>query len=235
MMWMRLNDYLGRRGKQRGRESAMIDILTATTGKLRLLIRTRHVSRRKLRLFAIACCRSEREFITAPLCKSLLDLLSRAVEDNTLEDQVDEARNAVEAWARKQGRIETPLDSVISSRFDQKPDKRWIAQWGACQAAVADPTKLAYGFFREIAYRPYFLDIVGAHFPSVVFDPEWRTSDAVSLGRSIYESRDFSLMPILGDALQDAGCEHSDLLAHCRGGGPHVRGCWVIDQVLDKE
>jgi hypothetical protein len=47
--------------------------------------------------------------------------------------------------------------------------------------------------------------------------------------------RDFSPMPILADALQDAGCDNADILDHCRGPGLHVRGCWVVDLVLGKE
>jgi hypothetical protein len=42
-------------------------------------------------------------------------------------------------------------------------------------------------------------------------------------------------MPILADALQDAGCVNDDVLNHCRGPGPHLRGCWVVDLVLGKE
>ena len=41
-------------------------------------------------------------------------------------------------------------------------------------------------------------------------------------------------MPILADALQDAGCDNADVLDHCRSDGPHVRGCWVVDLVLGK-
>jgi hypothetical protein len=51
----------------------------------------------------------------------------------------------------------------------------------------------------------------------------------------MYESRDFSPMPILADALQDAGCDSDDVLAHCRGDESHVRGCWAVDLVLGKE
>jgi hypothetical protein len=65
--------------------------------------------------------------------------------------------------------------------------------------------------------------------------PAWRTSTAVALAQQMYDSRDFSTMPILADALQDAGCDNADVLAHCRGPGPHVRGCWVVDLVLGKE
>lgn len=50
----------------------------------------------------------------------------------------------------------------------------------------------------------------------------------------MYEARDFAPMPILADALQDAGCDHADVLAHCRSPGPLVRGCWVVDLVLGK-
>ena len=66
------------------------------------------------------------------------------------------------------------------------------------------------------------------------FDPSWRTEAAVALARGMYESRDFAPMPVLADALDDAGCADADILAHCRGPGPHVRGCWVVDLVLGK-
>jgi len=57
----------------------------------------------------------------------------------------------------------------------------------------------------------------------------------LTLARQIYESRDFSAMPILADALQDAGCDNEDILSHCRDTNqPHVRGCWVVDLVLEK-
>jgi hypothetical protein len=48
------------------------------------------------------------------------------------------------------------------------------------------------------------------------------------------KSGDFSAMPILADALQDAGCDVEIVLEHCRGGGPHYRGCWVVDGVLNR-
>jgi len=46
--------------------------------------------------------------------------------------------------------------------------------------------------------------------------------------------RAFDRLPILADALQDAGCDHADILTHLRGGGPHVRGCWAPDLILGK-
>ncbi|VTU01051.1 Uncharacterized protein (Fragment) OS=uncultured bacterium PE=4 SV=1 [Gemmataceae bacterium] len=79
-------------------------------------------------------------------------------------------------------------------------------------------------------------DIFGNPFRPVAFDPAWRTDTAVSLARVMYESRDFGAMPILADALQDAGCDNGAVLAHCRDPlQVHVRGCWVVDLVLGRE
>jgi hypothetical protein len=78
-------------------------------------------------------------------------------------------------------------------------------------------------------------DVFGNPFRPVPFSPGWRTSDAVAVARGGYESRDFGVLPILADTLQDAGCEDERLLGHCRGDGPHVRGCWALDLVLGLE
>ena len=81
----------------------------------------------------------------------------------------------------------------------------------------------------------YFQDIFGNPFRPVAFAPAWRTDTAVSLARGMYEARDFGAMPILADALQDAGCDSDDILNHCRDPNQvHVRGCWVVDLVLGK-
>ena len=78
-------------------------------------------------------------------------------------------------------------------------------------------------------------DILGNPFRPVALDPEWRTSTVVALAQGIYEERAFDRLPILADALQDAGCENEDILNHCRSKGPHVRGCWVVDLLLGNE
>ncbi len=78
-------------------------------------------------------------------------------------------------------------------------------------------------------------DIFGNPFRPVAFDPRWRSESAVALARTAYDTRDFTLLPILADALEEAGCDHTDVLAHCRQpDAVHVRGCWVVDLVLGK-
>jgi hypothetical protein len=72
-------------------------------------------------------------------------------------------------------------------------------------------------------------------FCAIAADPAWLTSTVLALARDIRERDNFGVMPILADALQDAGCDSDDILAHCRGLGPHVRGCWVVDLALGKE
>ena len=79
-----------------------------------------------------------------------------------------------------------------------------------------------------------FRCVVGYPFRPVAFDPRWRTETAVALASGIYADRAFDRLPILADALEDAGCDAAELLAHLRGPGPHARGCWAVDLVLEK-
>src|SRR5262249_23652107 len=78
-------------------------------------------------------------------------------------------------------------------------------------------------------------DVFGNPFQPVIFNPSWLSSTVVELARSIYERKAFEEMPTLGHALQNAGCENEAIVGHCRAEGVHVRGCWVIDSLLEKE
>jgi hypothetical protein len=57
----------------------------------------------------------------------------------------------------------------------------------------------------------------------------------MSLARQIYDTCEFNAMPILADALEDAGCTSAAILEHCRDSCLHIRGCWALDLVLNKE
>src|SRR5262249_51866038 len=78
-------------------------------------------------------------------------------------------------------------------------------------------------------------DIFGNPFLPVTLNPPCRTSIVTALAQSIYDDRAFDRLPILADALEDAGCDNADTLNHCRQPGEHVRGCWVVDLVLGRE
>jgi hypothetical protein len=74
----------------------------------------------------------------------------------------------------------------------------------------------------------------GNPFASPDWHPDWFTSTVRALAGHIYAAREFGAMPILADALQDAGCDDNRILDHCRGNKAHVRGCWVLDAILGK-
>ena len=93
---------------------------------------------------------------------------------------------------------------------------------------------LAYPGEEHYKQLEFLRCIFGNPFRPVAFDPVWRTSTAVAIAQAAYDSRAFGNLPVLADALQDAGCENADVLDHLRGPGPHVRGCWVVDLVLGK-
>jgi hypothetical protein len=81
-------------------------------------------------------------------------------------------------------------------------------------------------------------EIVGTPFFPVTIDLSWLSWQQETV-RKIVESIDgdgtYQELPILADALEDAGCDDAEILAHCRSSGPHVRGCWVVDLLLDKQ
>jgi hypothetical protein len=139
----------------------------------------------------------------------------REVDDEATTDRTRRRRAALYA-------VHTASDATVSRAF---PTFNWVS------TALCRKSPRA-----ELAAQVAILhDIYGNPFHPVAFSPEWRTDTAVTLARTMYDDRDFSAMPILADALQDAGCDSAEVLDHCRGPGPHVRGCWVVDLVLGKE
>jgi hypothetical protein len=89
-------------------------------------------------------------------------------------------------------------------------------------------TKTVSSLFKRSAPKPH-------RTAEQVLPRSWCTSDVRALANQMYEARDFFAMPILADALQEAGCDNTEILDHCRCSGPHVRGCWVVDLVLGKQ
>ncbi len=83
--------------------------------------------------------------------------------------------------------------------------------------------------------RDLVRDIFGRPLRLTAADPTWLTPTVIHLAQGTYDQRAFDEMPILGDALEDAGCGDETILTHLRGPGAHARGCWVLDLLLMKE
>jgi hypothetical protein len=107
-----------------------------------------------------------------------------------------------------------------------------VERFGPSGPPVPDPAIL----LQEIDHQSALLrEIFGNPFRGVTLAPEWLTDTVLILARQMDESGEFSAMPILADALQDAGCTHDALLRHCRDTTlTHLRGCWVVDLVLGR-
>ncbi|MDB5311512.1 MAG: hypothetical protein JWO38_5714 [Gemmataceae bacterium] len=119
----------------------------------------------------------------------------------------------------------------------------WQVDWDNFRAEYPDAGGDAAGWLLrlETALRPTFAGVEpadrgpGDASAGPAADPSWLTSTVVSLARGIDTDLAFDRLPVLADALEDAGCADEDVLAHCRGGGPHARGCVVVDFLLGRE
>ena len=179
------------------------------------------VSDRKLRLFACGCCRrlgewySDHQRAAVALAEDFADGLATVQElINTGLSIRSNGRGWVAPWAVT------------------KPNAWMAAQMASQYAARCSFPNIAC----EILGQTEFLrHIAGDPFRTVVIDGAHRSSVARDIAARAYQARDFSDMPILADALEDAGCTNRDILDHCRQPGEHVRGCWVVDLVLGKE
>ncbi len=187
------------------------------------------VSDRKLRLFAVACCRRGRSILRSRTTREALEALEAYADDLITRKVMKERRDI---WY---GRFDYPfpIGGTWNSALAQATimhTKVWACE-AAAEAARASPKPE-----KERAVQAQLVrELLGNPFRPITFSPSWRTDTAFAIAAQMYESRDFSAMSILADALQDAGCENADVLDHCRDPhATHVRGCCVVDLVLGK-
>lgn len=189
-------------------------------------------SSRKYRLFACACCREA--WKTFPISPDALAFRAVGVAEKFADGLASEEELS---W-----HCDELLKLLDGPNRPGVTDYAGAAFWATkSKTTVRDAKNTAD---HSCSYRPggeliqtvIVKCVFGNPFRPVPFLPEWRTSTTVALARTIYESREFyHTMPILADALEEAGCDNEDVLNHCRGPRLHVRGCWVCDLVLGKE
>jgi hypothetical protein len=210
---------------------------------------------RKLRLYCVACCRRIWDRLDEG-CRRAVEVAERYADGTATLEELTAAHTA---GKRKNRSI--PVHRLMTMDFAQLAAMQgtkssWQAVDGAARPArpVVDKTVKAvltncamYGGPLNIAQTgPDALslvatllhDVLGNPFRRPSIDPHWQTwndGTVVKLAQAIYEERGFERLPILADALQDAGCTDAAILSHCRGPGPHARGCWVVDALLGKD
>jgi hypothetical protein len=208
---------------------------------------------RKPRLFAAACCRRVWHLLTDARSRAAVEVQERYADGAATPAELTAAQSAAlradaDADAGFDPDDARPSAAAAAKEAAFGPGTPRDVEAGAhdaahfaAEAAGLDRRDELGGAWRvgkadeQKAQADLIRDIFGNPFRPVSLNPAWRTSTTVALVAQMYESRDFSAMPILADALQDAGCDSDDILDHCRGDGPHVRGCWVVDLVLGKE
>jgi hypothetical protein len=212
-------------------------------------------SERKLRLFAVACCRRVWDRLPDPRSQQAVETAERFADGTASAEEMGVTRRSAEEARREaglEGRWPSAEWAVLA--LAHAPD--WLPDRWPCVVSVTTQSRAAAGHRAQLVGRnrrerkrnyirggeaeaaaqaALLRDIFGNPFTPVPFDPSWRTSSGVSLAQQMYTSRDFALMPVLADALQDAGCDDAAILDHCRGQGPHVKGCWAMDLVLGKD
>jgi hypothetical protein len=198
----------------------------------------RRVSDRKCWLFFAAGCRrwwpslmQHLPLLGEPACERSVLALERRADgawDEETRTQGGSLLNVLQACAVESQDFETAA-ALRDARVRRSPvNFRALAEdvirWGFPRSH--DPQAGAVALLRELFGNP---------FRPVTLDPAWDTPLVAGLAAAVYEERGFERLPILADALEDAGCEDADLLGHLRDPAPHVRGCWALDLILGRE
>jgi hypothetical protein len=201
------------------------------------------VSERKLRLFAVACCRGLGPLLKDPRITTGLDVADRYADGAATRADLEAALQGA-ARAQRAQRRKALLYAYAAVKDACSPAGLALgaAEKSAWAAAAAADSRATYGE-RLRQTRPdlyaslaaLLRDVLGNPFRPVAVDLSWLTSAVVRLAQGIYDDRAFDRLPTLADALEQAGCTDAEILGHCRQPGTHARGCWVVDGVLQRD
>jgi hypothetical protein len=224
-----------------------------------------HASARKLDLFNIWCCQVLRPYLRDHRSITASRFAERHVDEPRGENAADreavkhaahEAVLELTSWANAAGHPAEYRRRRVYAQAAHVADQT-VSATGRNRGVLANSKHTAHVFawanddgrdpligqegedgLTEVHFRKQeaiFREIVGNPFAPVEFDPRWRTSDVIGLAWAIYDERAFARLPILSDALMDAGCEDEAILTHCRTPNIHVRGCWLVDLILGQK
>ncbi len=193
--------------------------------------RGQRMSTRKLRLLACACCRRPWRRMSAA-GRNAVAVAERYADGEATPAELEAARPS---FVLKGNLADN------STHYAAAPNRifrSWVTSaltYAAWAVAVRGPRHEA-----ELAAQCRLIrDVFGpTPFRAVAVAPAvlaWQGGTVLRMAQAIYDERAFDRLPILADALEEAGCADADVLSHCRGPGPHVRGCWVIDLLLGKQ
>jgi hypothetical protein len=208
------------------------------------------LSGRKLLLVGVAACRAAWDLFTDDRCHAAVEVVERfadgAADEAELADaerQSSVARDlaigpaSTAPWLHRtrRGRCTSWAAHALATvrARDELTAHHTREDVVEALAQLQDARRGRYRATRKTQVQ-LVRDAFGHPFRPVPFDPHWQTSTVRDLAAAVYAEHAFDRLPVLADALEDAGCDSPDILAHCRGDGPHARGCWVVDLVLGK-
>jgi hypothetical protein len=226
----------------------------ASTDPVPMLVYLRgRPSDRKLRLFAVACCRRIWHLLTDPRSRRAVEVVEDYA-DGTVGD--DELRLAViGADSVAEGRVASATEvadlalatAALAALNATARDAMRAADYAAANAAAATfhaataaqaASAAAVRAVERRGQAELLVEVFGNPFRHPSVAPElfaWSDGMLPRLAQTIYEEKSFERMPILADALEDASCDNLDLIDHCRREDEHIRGCWAVDLLLGKE
>jgi hypothetical protein len=193
--------------------------------------------RRKLRLFACAAVRGIWPHLTDERSRRAVEVSERYADGLAGVDELRTAREEAESPLGSGGGVGAPQAAATVVEEDVRRATQVIVHVSSAplppSAGVQKIRSRWDAEFRRLC--DVLRDIFGNPFRPVTLDPAWPTRVAVGLAQGIYDERRFGDLPILADALEEAGWTDQNVLSHLRRPTGHVRGCWALDLVLAKK
>jgi hypothetical protein len=216
---------------------------------------------RKVRLLMCACCRLLWHLFQEPETKKAVELAELDVEGLARREEIRTARSKVFGlfagrlgWREDDVEFMMAQDSTWLPHFEDQPRivfrqttalaagwllaKERLQHIGLNIVCCLSELEAWGSTVKAKKFCQLIREVFGHRLQRGPQDRAWQTwndGTVVKVAQTIYDERAFERMPILADALEDAGCDDADILRHCREPGEHVRGCWVVDLLLGKQ